>query len=114
MSEKHNRVPSLFDLDELGFGDDDSKEPDTSNTINTIVEDNKTPGVTTSFLAVVGYMRRVHRKLEKRIDEIEKRDMRRMAWIAGALFVGIPILTGGVVVLYELVIKPIVLKQPPH
>lgn len=69
-----------FDLKDLGFGEDgETPEPDTGVVISTIVEDQKTPGNTKSFLAIFGYQRGIRR---------EVRDLRhwigvRMAWAFG-------------------------------
>lgn len=110
MSEKHSKLPSLFDLDELGLGNEE-KEPDTSATINVIVQDSKTPGITKSLLALLGFMRRIDKKHDRRFDAMEKRDAKRMAWLAGALAVGAPLLGTLMLGIYELLIKPMFLKH---
>lgn len=110
MSEKHRALPGLFDLDELGLGSEE-KEPDTNATINVIVQDSKTPGITKSLLALLGFMRRIDKKHDKRFEAMERRDTRRMAWIAGALAVGIPLVSTVALGVYELLIKPMFVKH---
>lgn len=65
MSKPQKSEPDFeLDLKALGFdGDGETPEPDTSVTIATIVEDQKTPGNLKSFLAILSYQRGTRKEL---------------------------------------------------
>ena len=76
MSKKHDADLATFNLDDLGFDDDDdvSDEEITSITAQAILKDQKDDNEDDSrtYLALLRYMRAKDRTLRKRVGRLEK------------------------------------------
>lgn len=68
-----------FDLKSLGFDEEgETPEPDTGSIVNTLFEDQKTPGNARSFLAIFGYQRATRKEI--RAVRAEHKDFRH--WVS--------------------------------
>lgn len=76
MSERHPALTpteALAQLKSIGATDDDDEEvtSTTLTAVSTVVEDQKRPSDTKSFLAVIGLVHKKHGQLSRRIRRIE-------------------------------------------